>query len=102
MDAKNLKDQLVLAVKAVDVTLPATPCDDFDGTSLYLGDLDSTVGLILGAATSGEDSGDRTLASSAAETLCFRVSLASDTGNTFQGAASTATFTFASEQTKNN
>src|SRR5687768_4597504 len=30
-DAKALKDQLVLTVKTIDATLPATPCDDFDG-----------------------------------------------------------------------
>ena len=101
-DTKGLKDQLDLEVRTIDATTPLSPCSDFDGTSLYSGDLDSTAGLILGDATPGSSSGDRTLASSAAETLCFRVSLEIGTGDTFQGAASTATFTFASEQTKNN
>jgi hypothetical protein len=50
-------------------------------------------------ATTG---GDRTLAAAAVETLCFRVSLPGATGNAFQGAATTATLTFDSEQTKNN
>ena len=41
-DSKGLKDQLVLTLKTVDVTTPGTPCDNFDGTQLYTGDLDST------------------------------------------------------------
>ena len=47
-DGKGLKDQVVLTIKTVDVTLPATPCDDFDGTVLYSGDLDSTAGKLVG------------------------------------------------------
>lgn len=101
-DSKALKDQLVLTVRTIDATTPLTPCSDFDGSQLYTGDLDSGAGLILGSSATGADSGDRALASAASETLCFRVSLPSATGNAFQGAATTATFTFASEQTKNN
>jgi hypothetical protein len=37
-----------------------------------------------------------------AETLCFKVELPLATGNLFQTAATTATFTFDAEQTKNN
>jgi hypothetical protein len=43
-DGKALKDQLVLTIKTIDVTTPGTPCDDFDGTQLYTGDLDGTTG----------------------------------------------------------
>src|SRR6266542_2491822 len=98
-DSKGLKDQLVLTVKTIDVTSPSTPCDDFDGTQLYTGDLDSTDGKILGDAASGQDGvaatgGDRSLGGGLNEVLCFRVSLPSSTGNAFQGATSTATFTF--------
>ena len=101
-DSKGLKDQLLLAVKTVDVTTPGTPCDNFDGTALYSGDLDSAAGLILGDNTQGADAGDRTLAVGAVETLCFRVELPLATGNAFQSAATTATFTFDAEQTANN
>ena len=101
-DSKALKDQLVLTVKTVDVTTPGTPCNDFDGTQLYTGDLDSTAGKLVGDNTQGSQAGDRTLASSANETLCFRASLPLATGNTYQGATTTATFTFDSEQTANN
>ena len=100
-DALALKDALVLTIKTIDVTTPGTPCDDFDGTQLYTGDLDSTAGLLVGDATQGADTGDRVLAASANETLCFRVELLlAATGP--EGASTTATFTFDAEQTVNN
>jgi predicted ribosomally synthesized peptide with SipW-like signal peptide len=111
-DSKGLKDQLVLEVRTIDFTTPVSPCNDFDGPAVaaaaaYTGDLDSSAGKILGDVATGQNGvaasgGDRVLASSTSETLCFRVSLPIATGNAFQGAATTATFTFASEQTKNN
>lgn len=105
-DTKALKDQLVLTVKTIDVTLPATPCDNFDGTQLYTGDLDSTAGRIVGDPAPGQNGvagtgGDRVLASTISETLCFRVHLPTETGNAFQDATTTATFTFDAEQTTN-
>jgi predicted ribosomally synthesized peptide with SipW-like signal peptide len=106
-DAKGLKDQLVLTVRQIDYTYPATPCDNFDGTQLYSGDLDAAAGKILGDTASGQNGlaaagGDRTLAGGANETLCFRVSLAYNTPTSFQSATTTATFTLDSEQTSNN
>ena len=103
-DGKGLKDQLVLTVRTIDATLPATPCDNFDGTQLYSGDLDSTVGRIIGDPAPGQNGdastgGDRVVAPTVSETLCFRVNLPTETGNEFQGAATTATFTFDAEQT---
>jgi predicted ribosomally synthesized peptide with SipW-like signal peptide len=101
-DAKGLKDELVLVIKTIDVTTPGTPCDNFDGTQLYSGDLDSTAGKLVGDSAQGSNAGDRTLAASASETLCFRVSLPSSSGNSFANASTTATFTFNAEQTANN
>jgi hypothetical protein len=101
-DGKALKDQLTLTIKTIDVTTPGTPCDNFDGTQLYTGDLDSTAGKLVGDNTQGAQAGDRSLSSSTNETLCFRASLPLATGNTYQGATTTATFTFDSEQTANN
>lgn len=101
-DSKGLKDQLVLTVKTIDATTPLTPCDNFDGTSLYTGDLDSSAGAITGNVAQGAQAGDRSLAASASETLCFRAELPLSTGNTFQSATTTATFTFTAEQTVNN
>src|SRR3990170_2256303 len=73
-DAKGLKDQLTLTIKTIDVTAPVTPCDDFDGTQLYTGDLDGTTGALVGSNAQGADTDDRTLNASSNETLCFRVS----------------------------
>ncbi|MDP9336278.1 MAG: hypothetical protein M3Q30_23600 [Actinomycetota bacterium] len=100
-DTLGLKDALTLTVKTIDVTTPGVPCDNFDGTQLYTGDLDSTSGKLVGDAAQGAQAGDRTLAAAASETLCFKVSFASSaTGPA--GAATTATFTFSAEQTSNN
>jgi hypothetical protein len=101
-DTKALKDQLTLTVKTVDVTTPGTPCDDFDGTQLYTGDLDGTTGALVGSNAQGAQAGDRVLNGAASEVLCFRVSLPLATGNAAQGAATVATFTFDAEQTANN
>ncbi len=81
-----LGDALDLTIKTIDVTTPGTPCDDFDGTSLYAVDLNG------GAIAS------RTLASSANETLCFEVVFpGADTAP--QSAAADAEFIFDSTQT---
>jgi len=100
-DTKGLKDQLVLTIKS-----GVTTCDNANyaatGVQLYSGDLDSTAGKLIGDAATGADPGDRTLASLANEVLCFNVSLPFLTGDAFQAATTTATFTFAAEQTKNN
>jgi hypothetical protein len=100
-DTLALKDALTLTIKTIDVTTPGVPCDNFDGTQLYSGDLDFTNGKLVGDSTQGAQSGDRTLAAAASETLCFKVSFPSSaTGPA--GAATTATFTFSAEQTANN
>jgi hypothetical protein len=100
-DTLGLKDALTLTIKSVDTTTPGVPCDNFDGTQLYSGDLDSTAGKLVGDATQGAQTGDRTLAAAATETLCFKVSFPSSaTGPA--SAATTATFTFNAEQTVNN
>src|SRR4051794_20399342 len=95
-DSKNLRSVLTLTVKTV-----GTNCSTFDGTQLFNGTLGATT-AILGSPTQGADSGDRNLAASASEVLCFRLQLPSGTGNPYQGAATTTTFTFDAEQTANN
>ena len=66
-------------------------------------DLGSTAGVnVIGNPAQGSQSGDRTLAGSASEVLCFLVSLPSSTANSFQGLTTTATFAFQAEQTTNN
>jgi hypothetical protein len=88
----GLKDELTLTIKT-----EGTDCATFNGTELYTGTLDSGV---IGDPAQGEDTGDRTLAASGSEDLCFRVTLPLDW--TLENAATTATFTFAAEQTANN
>jgi predicted ribosomally synthesized peptide with SipW-like signal peptide len=99
-DGLALRDALTLTVRTVDVTTPGTPCDNFDGTSLYSGVLGASTAS-FGNPASGAHSGDRTLNAGANETLCFRVSLPIGTGNGLQGATTTTTFTFDAEQTAN-
>ena len=101
-DSKGLRDVLTLTVKTIDATTPGVPCDDFDGTSILAATALGASGAGFGSPTAGSQAGDRTLAAGANETLCFRVSLPSSTGNAFQGAATTTTFTFDAEQTANN
>ena len=74
------------------------------GTVLYgPADLGSTTGTnVIGDPATGAQAGDRTLAASTNDTLCFRVELPLSTGNAFQGLTTTASFGFESEQTKNN
>ena len=110
-DAKALRDEL-----RVRIGLKGGAVCDFpyyttagaataltDDTQLYEGlGLPGTATDTVGSATSGADSGDRSLAASATEDLCFSVVLPSGTGNAHQNATTTATFDFVSEQTKNN
>ncbi len=71
-----------------------------DDTQLFAGTLDTA--LLMGNSTQGNDAGDRTLASSANEVLCFAVVLPDTATNTVNGLSNTTTFTFDSEQTVNN
>lgn len=71
-----------------------------DDTQLFAGAL-STAALI-GSSAQGADTGDRTLAGSASEVLCFAVVLPDTATSTVAGLSNTTTFTFDSEQTKNN
>jgi len=99
----TLAAQLDLTIKS-GVTTCTTGGFDTDGTVVYAAaDLGSTTGVnVIGDPTQGAQAGDRTLAASGSEVLCFKVSLPSSTGNTFQGLTTTATFAFQAEQTKNN
>lgn len=101
-DAKALRTVLTLTVKTIDVTTPATPCNDFDGTSVLAATVLGVNTAGFGNPSPGAQAGDRTLATAASETLCFRVTLPSGTGNAFQSATTTTTFTFDAEQTANN
>ena len=99
----TLAAQLDLTIKT-GVTTCTNVGVGVDGTIIYgPGNLGSTAGTdVIGDPTQGADTGDRTLAASADEDLCFNVELPSATGNSFQGLTTTATFAFVAEQTANN
>ncbi|MGB6838036.1 MAG: TasA family protein [Dehalococcoidia bacterium] len=102
-DTKDLRAQLDLTIKE-DVTTCTTAGFDTDGTILYdPADLGGDPAInVIGDPTQGPDAGDRVLAASANEVLCFNVELPLTTGDAFQDATTTATFTFDAEQTVNN
>lgn len=95
-DLKGLRDQLQLTVRAKT----ANPCANEDGAIVY-GPGALSAGAI-GSSAQGAQAGDRTVTGVGSETLCFRVELPLATGNAFQTASTTATFTFDAEQVKNN
>ena len=101
-DTKALRDVLTLTVKGLDVTTPGTPCNDFDGASVLAATVLGASGAGFGSPAVGAQAGDRVLAAAANETLCFRVTLPAGTGNAYQAATTTTTFTFDAEQTANN
>ncbi len=96
-DSKNLRDQMTLVIKTKDTNTAG--CANFNGTQLYSGTLAAGA---IGDPTTGAQAGDRSLAGPGSEVLCFRATLPSTTTSLFQGAATTATFTFSAEQTANN
>ena len=104
-DGLHLAAALVLTVRS-GVTTCTTAGFTVDGTQLYTGILGSVspapATKLFGDSATGADAGDRNLAASGSEVLCFQASLPLATGNGMQGAATTATFTFDAEQTKNN
>lgn len=93
-DAKGLAAQLLLNVRTL-----GTSCAAQDGALLYSGALSAAA---FGSVTQGAQAGDRDLASGANETLCFRVEFPLASGDTFQSATTTTTFTLSAEQTTNN
>ena len=97
-DLKGLYAELDLTIRE-----EGTNCATFDGTVLYGPDLPFLLsGNLIGDPAPGADTGDRPLAASAHEHLCFRVILPSNAPNSVQAASTTAVFTFQSEQTANN
>ena len=91
-DGKGLRSQLAL-------TIEAGACGSTTGT-LYSGTLQ---GALFGSNAQGPQAGDRPVAAGASDLLCFAWDLPLvTTGNAFQDATTTATFTFDAEQTKNN
>ncbi len=102
-DGKGLDGQLAMTIKT-GVTDCSVGGFSASGSAIYgAGALGSVAGInVIGDPTQGAQAGDRTLSASGSEVLCVNVLLPLDTSNAFQGASTTATFTFNAEQTKNN
>ncbi len=103
-DGKGLAAQLQMTVKS-GVTSCTAAGFGTDGTVLYGPAVFGTPApgtKVLGDALQGAQTGDRILAATASENLCVLVALPLSTGNTYQNATTTATFTFNAEQTANN
>ena len=100
-DSKHLNTQLLVVVRQPDGNAGSS-CALMTGTSLFNAVVPTAGVNMVGDATQGNQTGDRTLAAGVSETLCFKASLPLTTPNTFQSTASTYTFTFAAEQTANN
>ncbi len=98
-----LAGQLSLTIKS-GVTTCTNAGFGASGTVIYgAGVLGNTTAVnLVGNPAQGAQAGDRTLASSANEALCFNVSLPLSTGNAYQSLTTTATFAFQAEQTANN
>jgi len=94
-----LGGQLVVTVRGVDVD--TVGCGSFDGAVIVPAGT-TLNGAAFGSATQGPDAGDRFLAGTTNETLCFRATLPLGASTTLQGATSNVTFTFLAEQTVNN
>lgn len=90
-DGKGLRDQLDLTIQAGTCAAP--------GATLFSGALSA---VALGSNAQGADAGDRSVAAGATDSLCFSWELPIGSGNAFQNAATSATFTFDAEQTANN
>jgi len=90
-DSKGLAAQMTLTIK-LGTCAAAT-------TTLYTGLLSAAA---IGNPAQGADLGDRAVAATTTENLCFAWTFPLGSGNAFQSAATTATFTFAAEQTANN
>lgn len=89
-DSKGLSGQLTLGVKKV---ADEAACD-----SAGVGYAASTDILTASGALSAGAIASRTLTAGSSEVACFRVELPSGSGDAFQGATTTATFTFSATQ----
>ncbi len=102
-DGKGLASQAQMTIKAGAATCDAAGFSS--GTTVYgpgaLGTTPTSMALI-GDPAVGAQAGDRALAAGTSETLCAKVNLPVGTGNAYQAATTTATFTFSAEQTTNN
>lgn len=90
-DGKGLAGRISLVISAGSCSAP--------GATLYSGVLGSAA---MGSNAQGAQAGDRNVLAGATDVLCFVWAFPLSSGNAYQGAATSATFTFDAEQTANN
>lgn len=90
-DGKGLAAQMTITVSAGTCAAP--------GATLYSGALSAAA---FGSIAAGAQAGDRSVAAGATDDLCLAWSFPSASGNAYQNAATSTTFTFSAEQTANN
>ena len=100
-DAKGLGPQLDLTIAYAPAACSDAGFATSIGSVLYgqaspLGSLGGALNLV--GTPSAYPNGGRTLSAASSETLCFQVALPSDTSSAYQGATTTATFTFSAQQ----
>ena len=89
-DSKALRDQLVVGIKKV---ANEAACD-----SAGVGYTASLETMTAEGALSAAAMSSRSLTAGASDVACFKVQLPSGSGDSFQGATTTATFTFSATQ----
>jgi spore coat-associated protein N len=101
-DGKALRNQLAFTVYSGVTAANCTAGTTAGGTVLFGSATIGASSAVFGDPAQGAQAGDRPLGAGTGETLCFVANLPLATDNTFQNAATTVTFTFDAEQTKNN
>ncbi len=101
-DGKTLRGQLQFTVYSGVTAVNCTAGALGAGTVLYGPATLGASAPVFGNPAQGNQAGDRSLAAAANEQLCFVATLPLATGNAFQNATTTVSFTFDAEQTKNN
>ncbi|MGB5925872.1 MAG: TasA family protein [Dehalococcoidia bacterium] len=104
-DTSTLDEQLDLTIDVV--TGPGVDtiwytADDVVGEANIYGPDGVLSSAFFGNPATGNQTGDRTLASSASERLRFKATLPLNTDNTYQGTTCTVAFVFDAEQTASN
>lgn len=104
-DTKALRGQLGFAVHSGVSAANCTAGNVAGGTQLYPAAGYQPIGAaanVFGSTAQGADAGDQNVAAGGSQLLCVVADLDLTTGNAFQNSATTVTFTFTAEQTKNN
>lgn len=102
-DNNFLAAKLALTVKSGVTDCSAAGFAATGSVQLYTGVLGATTGTkVFGDAAQGAQTGDRTLAAGASETLCAKVELPTNADNTYAGKTTTTVLKFDAEQTANN